>query len=238
MGVFGVRDSVLADPVRLSGPRGVPDALTQLLSHLPVFQLPYKLIYRVGVVGGEGSPGFGRELTDVIVYQYPVQEAGSLPVREPSADQPPVLGDLRPHGAPAVKSPFVEALGPGGEALSIVGQYRFSQGRLLAGALRHQILAGLLCGSGEEGGQDVGPLVLRPALLTCCPLKDLQVGLHVVVRTELGEAAGRGGGRGRGRGLRLTPTACCVRRSTASRRRTWLSAVSLCVAAARSWSRC
>ena len=57
-------------------------------------------------------------------------------------------------------------------------------------------MAGLLCGSGEKVGQDVGPLVLRPALPTCYPLKDLQVGLHVVVRTELGEEAGQGGSRG------------------------------------------
>ena len=40
-------------------------------------------------------------------------------------------------------------------------------------------------------GQYVGPLVLRPALPLGCSLEHLQVGLHVVIRSELGEMAGR-----------------------------------------------
>ena len=93
-----------------------------------------------------------------VVYRHPVDEAGSLSVREPHANQPPVLGNLGPHGASAVLN-----------------------------ALRRQILAGLLCGSGEKGGQDVGPLVLRPALPTCCGCGQVLVPLLTL-------GGGRGGG--------------------------------------------
>ena len=41
----------------------------------------------------------------------------------------------------------------------------------------------------------MGPLILRPALPLGRPLEHLQVGLHVVIWAELGEAAGQCGGQ-------------------------------------------
>ena len=72
----------------------------------------------------------------------------------------------------------MEALGPGSEAMAVVRGWRAPVG-----------------GSGKKGGQDVGPLVFRPALPLGCSLEHLQVGL-LVIRSEFGEAAGRCGGRG------------------------------------------
>ena len=82
-----------------------------------------------------------------------------------------MLGDLRPHRAPDVESPVMETLGPGREIVTVIGQYSLLEGWILAGGLGGEVLAGLLCGSGEEGRQDVCPLVLRPALSPGGPLK-------------------------------------------------------------------
>ena len=41
----------------LSLSRGVPVVVAQLLGHLPVFKLSHQLIYRLGMVAGDGSPG-------------------------------------------------------------------------------------------------------------------------------------------------------------------------------------
>jgi hypothetical protein len=160
------------------------------LGHLPVFQLSDQLINGVGVVVREGSPRVWGELTDGIVYQDPIQDAGSFSRSEPPPYQPSVLGDLRAHRASHVEPPDMEALGSGSEAMTIIGQDGLLQGRVLAGVLRRQVLAGLLGRSGKKGGQDVRPLVLRPLLPSGRPLEYLQVRLHVVVRSELGEAAG------------------------------------------------
>ena len=57
--------------------------------------------------------------------------------RKPPPNQLAVLGDLGPYHPSDVKAPVVEALGPGGEAMALVGQYRLFQGRVLTGPLRH-----------------------------------------------------------------------------------------------------
>ena len=58
-----------------------------------------------------------RELAAGIVNKYPVQ--GSC---KPPANQPAMLADLGPYSSPDVKPPVVEALGPGSEAMTVVGQ--------------------------------------------------------------------------------------------------------------------
>ena len=133
---------------RLGGPRRGPGPATQLLGHLPVFQLPDQLVHGVGVVVREGSPCVWWELTDGVVYKDPIQDAGSFSRCEPPPYQPSVLGDLRVHRASHVESPDMEALGSGSEAMAIIGQDGLLQGRVMAGVLRHHVLAGLLGRSG------------------------------------------------------------------------------------------
>ena len=120
----------------------------------------------------------------------------------------------------------MEALCAAREVVPVIGQNRLLQGWVLPGGLRRQVLARLLGWSGEERRYDMGPLLLWPALPLGGPLEDLQECLDVVLWAELGEPAGRGGDR-------AFRTACCVIRSTASRSRARLSAVSRCCSAAR-----
>ena len=214
----GTRASLVT--ARLGGPQRGPGPPPQLLGHLPVFQLSDQLIHGVGVVVREGSPRVWGELTDGIVYQDPIQDAGSFSRSEPPPYQPSVLGDLRAHRASHVEPPDMEALGSGSEAMTIIGQDGLLQGRVLAGVLRRQVLAGLLGRSGKKGRQDVRPLVLRPllpsGLSNTSKYASTSSSGPSLVRRLVGAAVG------------ASRPACWVSLITASRRRARLSAVSRC----------
>ena len=103
------------------------------------------------MVVGQGPPSFQWELADRIVNQYPVEGVGPFPHREPSADQPSLLGDLGPYRSPEVEPPLVEALGPRRKAVAVVRQDGLLQVRILAGLLRGQVQLGESAGRAETG---------------------------------------------------------------------------------------
>ena len=79
------------------------------------------------------------------------QDAKAVITGEPPFNEPSVLGDLGPHGAPGVEPPVVEPLGPGGKGMSVVSADRLLQYRVLTCLIRCQILTRLLGGSSKEG---------------------------------------------------------------------------------------
>ena len=144
---------------------------------------------------GQHAAGVRRESPQGVINNHPVDRVGTLSRGQPPLHQPAVLGDLCAHGSPCVKLPILGALRARREVVPIIGQYGLFECRVLAGDVRRQVLARLLGGSGEERRHYVRPLLLWPAFPLCGPLEDLEVSLHIVVRSQLSEAAGRGGGR-------------------------------------------
>jgi hypothetical protein len=167
----------------------------QELGHLPVLQLEDQVVHGGRVMVGQHAAGVRRESPQGVVNDHPVDRAGALSRCQPPLHQPAVLGDLGAHSSLRVKPPILRALRARREVVAVVGQYGLFERRVLAGDVRRQVLARLLGGSGEERRHNVRPLLLWPAFPLCGPLEDLEVSLHVVFRSQLREAAGRGGGR-------------------------------------------
>ena len=108
---------------------------SEVLGHLPIFKLPDQVVHRLGVVVGQDSPGFGRQLPYGMVDDHPIDRAGPLSGGQPPLDQPAVLGDLSMDGSLGLEPPLMEALSSGGEVVSMVGEYGPLEGTVLARGL-------------------------------------------------------------------------------------------------------